>query len=165
MNNNKDIKNATQCVQYLLKIEGKDVDYTQIRNIIKDEDLTKVDDLKAIVENDMKKRQLAKEAAVIKPPTRREEIESFMVSNWSILCNNETVKTALINSYCRGRLNKDERDELANDLIKRCSVCETSEVITKQPEPDTQVNTQIKTEKQTELITSLLGNTKEKYNL
>lgn len=159
-NEEKQVRKAARCVQYLLEAEGKDITSKQIMDLIKDKDLSDVNGLKTSVENDMRNQQAAAadEAAAAKKPNRRQAIETFMVSNWDSLKDNDIVRTALVNAYCQGRLSKDQRKKLADDLVARCNGEEPQEE--QQDEPVAEPEIADMPEEQKQLAADLMGDQK-----
>jgi len=115
VNDEKQIRKAARCIHYILEAKGKSVTPKKIMDLIKEEDLTDVTKLQAIVE-DALRRQLKEEKA-----TRKRQIESFLAKNWELVNENDAVKSALISAYCRGRFNKEQRQQMQDDLISKCT--------------------------------------------
>ena len=121
-NDSKQVKKAARCIQYLFEAEGKTVNPKQIMEMIKDKDLSDVAGLKVSVENDMRDQVVNKvPVKKDKNPDRKQLIEKFMIDNWDLLNDNETIKTVLVNAYCQGRVAKDRRKELSEGLLARCA--------------------------------------------
>ena len=116
MSDVKQVNQAAKCVQYHLQTEGKEVSLKEIKELIKDKDLLNIAALKTLVEESM-----SEDKTEVKTSSRKQTIESFMKENWELIKSNEEIKGVLLGAYCQGRLTKDQRKKLADDLLERCS--------------------------------------------
>lgn len=117
-NDVKAVRKVARCISTLLENEGVNVSATTVMEMIKDKDLSDINNLKVEVFNDM--REKSKEPKAASDSSRRQRIETFMVSNWSIIKDQSEIKDALINAYCQGRYNKEQRNVMKNSLMSHC---------------------------------------------
>jgi len=112
-NDKKEVREIASCIRVLLKTDGTEAKVKDIVELIKDEDLSNPVALKDNIKNDMR----AKQEAVASQPKRRDHIKAFVVQHYDIIKENDVVLDALVKSYCQGRLKKEQRDELAAELL------------------------------------------------
>lgn len=115
-NDDKQVREVANCIRVLLKTDGITATIKEVVKAIGDEDLTNPVALKDKIKNDMR----VKQDEVETKPNRRNHIESFMRDNWDTISGNDVVKDVFIKAYCQGRLKKEQREELAADLLARC---------------------------------------------
>ena len=49
-----------------------------------------------------------------------------MSQNWSQIQSDDVVRAALLDAYCKGRIKKDKRQTMQDELIKRCEAANTT---------------------------------------
>lgn len=111
----KPVRKVAQCIQTLLELDGQKYNLNHIMDFIKDRDLSNPYRLKDDVQ-----LSLNQNITVYKKSERMQCIETFMVKNWEEISNNEIVKNALIESYCKGRFTKERRLEMKEELENKC---------------------------------------------
>ena len=114
-NSKQKINQAAKCVQYHLETEGKEFKLKDIKNIIKDKNLLDIANLKKLVEETVQ----TEEKYEVLPNSRRQIIEGFMKDNWELIKNNNVIKNVLLSSYCQGRLTKEQREAIKEDVLSR----------------------------------------------
>ena len=114
MVNDKQVRKVARCIKTLLETEGVKISTTKVANFIKDKDLSDVNLLKVDVINDMRDS-----SSSTKSP-RKQPIETFMISNWGLIKDNNEIKEVLLNAYCQGRYNKETREKMKIDVLSRC---------------------------------------------
>jgi hypothetical protein len=118
----KEIREAASCIRTLLKSEDTNVTLKRVCELIKGEDLQNLivlkDKVKEVIGNDMR----SKTNSVTGTSERRASIETFVIANWDLIRDDEHVKSALLDAYCKGRIKKDRRQEMQQSLIDRCEV-------------------------------------------
>lgn len=136
-NDVKQVRKVARCIRTLLETEGVKVTATKVMDLIKDKDLSDINALKVEVANDMRTPTVQPKAAP--ESSRKQRIETFMVSNWGSIKDNDEVKEALLNAYCQGRYNKEQRSEMRTALLSRCEPDQQPQAQTQpqaQPEPE-----------------------------
>lgn len=113
--NDKELRKVARCIRTLLEAEGVKASPRKIINIIKDKDLSDITNLKNEVANDMRAPR-----ALVVGSARKLRIETFMANNWNLIKDNSDVMEVLVNAYCQGRYNKDQRAHLKNNLMSHC---------------------------------------------
>lgn len=127
----KKVRKAVQCIKTLLECEGAKLSSNRIMELIKDEDLTNLVELKEKVRNTMS------ENTNDKGSTRRSELKAFIMGNWKDIKDNPVVRDALFNSYCMGRIAKEKRNEMVGNLVRECEG-EVVEVLAEVVETETE---------------------------
>jgi len=119
--NKQQLRETAQCIRVLLRADGIKASMRKISGLLENEDLdAEPTDLKEKVkvalndENDM--RAPASDGS----SERRTRIETFMINNWSQIRDDNIVRAALLDAYCKGRIKKDRRQEMQEELVKRC---------------------------------------------
>lgn len=115
-NDKKNVKEVASCIRVLLKTDGTEAKVKDIVELIENEDLSDPVALKNKIKNDMR----AKQEALENQPTRRDDLRTFMVEHYDILKDNPNVFDALKKSYCQGRINKAQREEMLKNLMAAC---------------------------------------------
>ena len=107
------LKKTVKCVRAMLALDNVNVSAKKIAELISSEDLSDVNVLvakvKGMLENDMRSDG----------SNRRNDIESFIINNWEAVKSNETVRTALLNAYSKGRYSKDKQKEMRKELLEK----------------------------------------------
>lgn len=154
MSDDKQVRKITRCIQTLLEAEGVKVSATKVKNFIKDKDLSNIPALKDEVVtaiNDMRSSEETNKSST--KPDRRRQIETFCVANWDSIRNNQFVKDALFNAYSQGRYNKEQRQELKNELLAICNGEEPDE----SADVPTESETALADDTNAELAATLMG--------
>jgi len=154
MADDKQVRKVARCIKTLLEVEGVNVTSTKVMDLIQDKDLSDIPALKDEVVsaiNDMRSEEEAQRPAVVKPD-RRKQIETFCVTNWDSIQDNQFVRDALLNAYSQGRYTKEQRQQLKNELLAICNGDTPEEV-------DTPVanETALADDANAELAASLMG--------
>lgn len=113
----KEIRKIARCIRTLLEVDGIDVKIADVVKAIEGKDLSDVNRLKDEIEDDM--MALAdkdQEPASV----RRENIATFVISNWDVIKDNTHIKNALFNAYSQGRYTKEQRAKMKQELLERC---------------------------------------------
>lgn len=163
-NDVKRIRKVARCICTILEAEGVKTTATKIMDFIKDKDLSDINALKVEVANDMRTPNVQPKAAP--ESTRKQRIETFIVSNWAMIKDNDEIKEALFNAYCQGRYNKDQRAQMRSTLLSRCEPNQPqAEPVQTQPEPVENVSAEeMADDATTELAGALLGGDSAKYD-
>lgn len=100
---------AAKAIKAMLELENIQISLKDVREHIKDKDLSDLVALKVQVAGQLKNES----------PARRETIGAFIVQNWEAIKDNPIVKQALFNAYCMGRYTKEQRSEMINQLLEK----------------------------------------------
>ncbi|MFA5048369.1 MAG: hypothetical protein WC516_05110 [Patescibacteria group bacterium] len=118
-NDVRQVRKVARCIHTLLETEGIKVTATKVMDLIKDKDLSDINTLKVEVANNMRTPATQSKAS------RKQRIETFIVSNWNVIKSSDEIKEALFNAYCQGRYNKDQRSQMKTNLLFRCESNQT----------------------------------------
>jgi hypothetical protein len=120
-NEDKQVRKAANCIRTLLETEDVSVTLKRVSELIENEDLNNLvalkDKVREAVENDMRAKANDTSTGASE---RRTRIETFMISNWDLIRDDEFVKSALLDAYCKGRIKKDQRQKMQEELVDRC---------------------------------------------
>jgi len=116
----KQVRKVVQCVCTLLEAEGVKVGARKVAEVLKGEDLNDPVALTAKVKASLDGSNDMRAPAADGPSERQQRIETFMTQNWAQIRDDEIVRAALLDAYCKGRIKKDKRQEMQDELVKRC---------------------------------------------
>jgi len=120
MADEKQVRKVAQCVRVLLETEGVKATARRISEVIDGEDLSDPVALKDKVKTALSTANDMRGSANDGPSTRQQRIETFMTQHWSHIRDDDVVRSALLDAYCKGRIKKDKRQEMQEELVKRC---------------------------------------------
>jgi len=106
------VNKVARIVKALFDLDGVKISLKDIAEIIQNDSLADVYNLKNKVTKEIDERK-----SKTKQSDRRESIKQFVVRHWDLIKDNEHVKTLFFNGYCAGRYKKDKREAMLQELI------------------------------------------------
>ena len=117
MEKESQLKKLSKCVRTLLELDGLTVPLATVSKIITEEDSLDVNVLKDKVKQSLENNDMREKGS-----GRRKDIEEFIYNNWSLIKDNETVRTVLFSAYSRGRYSKEKQEEMRKELLNKLNL-------------------------------------------
>lgn len=123
----KQVRKVAQCVRTLLEADGVEVSVRKVSDLIKDQDLNNPTALTETVKKALDNSNDMRSATNDGPSERQRKIETFMSNHWALIRDDDVVRSALLDAYCKGRIKKDKRQTMQEELVKRCEGTDTED--------------------------------------
>ncbi len=114
MSSENNVKKVVACVRVLLENKGLKVKNSELVDLLKDEDLSNPILLSEKIAASLPTNRVQEAGS-----ERKNAIEKFLFDNWDLVKTNKHVKEGLLNLYAMGRINKENRQRMVNDLLER----------------------------------------------
>ena len=111
-------KKIAQALQALLQLSGATISVKEVVEKIKDRNIDP-NNLNLMGLRDELMEDIKSSMSPVLD--RKQEIKNFLTENWELIKENKVIRDILVGAYCKGRYNKQQREDLLRDLMSEVS--------------------------------------------